>query len=129
MIKLTRDAPDLPKEDELKLKKAFQRVNDRWIPINPKDLFDIKLGQIWNLEVRLMLECQYMNRGFYVVSDEADFHATKIKYPDALVIHLLQLYRLWNGLLDETYTMTVLPKVMMIMSSMPGIKVTDTFLS
>src|SRR5574343_1461253 len=105
--------------------KASYKYDDRWKPIKPEDLFDVKIGELWKEEKRIMVECLVQGKTMYFVSNDIDYDAMKRKYPKECVVHILQLVRLWTGVMDEKYVMKVLPKVLMALTHFDGAKVVD----
>lgn len=83
------------------------------------------LGELWQEAKRIMVECEVNGKTLYFVCNDIDHAAMKRKYPEACVVHILQLYRLWTGVLDGNYVMNVLPKVLMAITVFDGAKVVD----
>jgi len=114
-----------PQAIPLRFRKSFKWVDDRWKPITPEELFDTKVGELWHEEKRLMLVCEFNGNTIYVVCNDIDHEAVKKKYPTSCCIHIHQLFRLWNGVMDANYVMNTLPKVMMALTTFEGTKVVD----
>jgi len=125
--KLFRDQGESPKEilgrenpSGLKLRKAFHYKVGGWKPIKPEDLFDTKIGALWNEEARLIVEFSLDGYKYIVVSKQEDYEAMKRKHSDACVINVIQLIRIWTGVINDDYVLKVLPKVMMGMRIFKG---------
>lgn len=129
MIKLTRD--EEPKKEivnnasSMSYKSSYKYDDSRWKPLTPEDFFDVKFGEIFKEEKRIIVECQYLGKPIYFVCNDVDMEAIKRKYEGACVVHVNQLYRMWTGVIDGNYVMNVLPKVLMAITHFEGAKVVD----
>lgn len=117
-----KDDPD----QHFVIKNQFERHEDRWIPIKFDDLLDLKLGYFFE-EKRIMLQCRYKNDEIYIVSDDRDAAAIKIKKPKSVVINIVQLFRFWTGHIslnnDNDPIFKVMPDIITVQKVFPGAEV------
>jgi hypothetical protein len=100
-------------DEKIALKKAFLQDKSTWVPLTLGELKSLTMGEVIEELVVLLLHFTMGGRDYYVVNTDTQWKAVKKKYPDACIIHISQLIRLWTHYIDADYLNTTGPKVLM----------------
>lgn len=122
-IKLPDKAPKA--EPELGLKKVFIYNQSQWKPIKQKEFFDLKVNSILSDTTRIMVEFEYQNQKIFIVNNDGDYNGLRAKYPNALILHIVQIFKFFNKLESKEDFYTQLPKMFLAFKSFEGAKLVD----
>ena len=115
--------------EHLVLKKQFEYADGGWRPITIAQLLDTRLSYFLDEGVRIMLEFNYLEDKYYVCCTKEDYESLKLKYPKAVVIHVLDLIKLWTGHFavdqDDNYLFRIMPTMLTVQKIFPGAQVVD----
>lgn len=107
------------------LKKIFKFVDGTWTPMDMLALQKVSLDDIFSGKCRIMAEVYYQGKPVYVTVNEGDYISVKKKYPNAPVVALDQMFKIFCGTLDKEYYEHALPTVLYTLSLFPGAEVTS----
>ena len=125
MTKVLFKEKEKPNYSWLKMKKAFEWNDLKWEEIPVKDFIERKISTLLDENARIMLEFHVHGMRVFVVSVDADIAKLKKKFPDAFVINVVQLLKMWTGVINDNYVFDVLPKVFLAFKYNPGAKITE----
>lgn len=117
--------PDKTPTPAVETKKVFIYDQSQWKPVKREEFFDLQVKRILSEHTRIMVEFEYQNEKVFIVNNDGDYNGLRAKYPKALILHIIQIFKFFNKLEDKENFYSQLPTMFMALNSIEGAKIVD----